>query len=120
MKNNMNMNDDKLNTGAIRQLLNRSLAQLDGRTLDGLRTAREHALQRHASARARSPLHATLSSYLLWHTPALRFASVLLVVGLIGSVGYYWQQSQDNSEDVDIAILTDDLPINYYTDTNTN
>ena len=109
-------NDYDLNPGAIRQLLNRSLAQLDQPTLDGLRSARQQALERHMLSYARSPVRAWIDAHIAGHAPAMRFASVLLVVGLLGGIGYYWQQSQDSNEDVDIAILTDDQPINYYSD----
>lgn len=44
----------------------------------------------------------------------LRFAAALLLIGLIGGAGYYWQQMYDNGDESDIAILTDDMPINYY------
>jgi hypothetical protein len=111
--------NENLNSGAIRELLNRSVAQLDQGTITKLRDAREHALQR-ASARARSPIAAWIgghihgNAFIRRHAIATGFAAALLVIGLIGGVGYYWQQMYNNNDEVDIAILTDDLPINYY------
>lgn len=103
--------NENLNPDTIRQLLNRSLDQLDQTTLSSLRRARAHALQRHAtgSAYGRWQLVATHNAAVAW------FAAVLLVIGLSGGVTYYWQQTQDNSE-IDLAILTDDMPIDVYTD----
>ncbi len=111
--------NENLNPDAIRQLLNRSLAQLDQDTLARLRDARQRALQR-ASVRARSPIrtwmatHVYGNAFVLRHAAATRIAAVLLIVGLIGGAGFYWQQMYDSSDETDIAILTDDLPINYY------
>ncbi len=108
-----------LNPDAIRQSLNGSLAQLDEDTLARLRAARQHALQR-ASDRARSPVrtwigkHVYGSAFVLRHAAAAKFATILLVIGLASGLGYYWEQIYDNSDEADIAILTDELPINYY------
>lgn len=103
--------NDNLNLDAVRQLLNRSLEQLDHPTLASLRNAREQALQRHTpdGIYGRWQLVATRNAAVAW------FAAVLLVIGLSGGVTYYWQQTQDNSE-IDLAILTDDMPIDVYTE----
>jgi hypothetical protein len=96
-----------LNIETIRQLLNRSVAQLDTKTLAGLSAAREQALLRHApdktGAHPMSPRHRM----------ATAFATLLVTVSLFGGVAYYWQQAQDNSE-ADLAILTDDMPVDVY------
>jgi hypothetical protein len=111
--------NENLDFKAIRQLLNRSLMQLDQSTLDKLQEARRHALQ-HASSYAPSMVLTWVDTHVLRHIPAKRhaaaawFAVALLVIGLLGGISYYWQQANDNSDEVDIAILTDDLPINYY------
>jgi Protein of unknown function (DUF3619) len=113
--------NENLDFKAIRQLLNRSLSQLDQTTLAELHAARRHALQ-HASFYAPSVVLTWVDTHVLRHIPARRhaaatwFAAALLVIGLLGGISYYWQQANDNSVDVDIAILTDDLPINYYVD----
>jgi hypothetical protein len=113
--------NENLDINAIRQLLNRSLSQLDQKTLAGLQGARRHALQ-YASVHTPSPVLAWVDTHLRRHMPARHhaaaawFAIALLVAGLLGGIGYYWQQANDNSDQVDIAILTDDLPISYYVD----
>lgn len=111
--------NEHMKPDAIRQLLNRSAAQLDQDTLARLREARQRALQR-AAERANSPLRGWIGAHLRGNAPirrhsiATRFAAALLLIGLIGGAGYYWQQMYDNSDESDIAILTDDMPINYY------
>jgi len=103
--------NENLNLDAIRQLLNRSLGQLDQPALASLRHAREQALQRHTpgGVYGRWQLVATRNAAVAW------FAAVLMVIGLSGGVTYYWQQTQDNSE-IDLAILTDDMPVDVYVD----
>lgn len=111
--------NENMNPDAIRQLLNRSAAQLDQDTLTRLRQARQRALQRAAEC-ADSPIRSWIRAHVhgnafVWrHALAMRVAAALLLIGLIGGAGYYWQQMYDNSDEADIAILTDDLPINYY------
>jgi len=102
---------DYLNSDAIRQLLNRSAGQLDPSTLAGLRQAREQALLRHAPVGAGSQTR--------WHFGAWRpaaatwVATLLLAVCLFGGITYYWQQTRDSSE-IDLAILTDEMPVDVY------
>ena len=96
-----------LNLETIRQLLNRSVAQLEPKTLAGLSAARERALLRHAPERT-GPRPMSSS-----HRMATAFATVLVTVSLFGGMAYYWQQTHDNSE-TDLAILTDDMPVDVY------
>ncbi len=95
-----------LNTDTIRQLLNRSAGQLPPSTLAGLRTAREQAIARHAPGRTSHSWLTTRSRRM-----AAAFATVLVTVSLFGGIAYYWQQ-QDS--DVDLAILTDEMPVDVY------
>ncbi len=101
--------NEYLNTDATRQLLNRSLAQLDPSTLAALRRAREEALARHAA-----------SEQAWWNfgrrrVAATWLATVLIMLSVFGGISYYWQQTHDNSE-TDLAILTDDMPAEVYVD----
>ncbi len=97
-----------MNTNEIRQLLNRSAGQLDQTTLAGLRKAREQAMRRHdPEAQGRWGWVGN------WrHSPVAIAATLLLTLSLVGGGVYYWE-ARDNS-DVDLAILTDDLPANLY------
>lgn len=101
---------ENLNIDAIRQLLNRSQAQLSEPTLAGLRNAREQALLRHAAG-----AHARWDFSPRRHAAATWIATLLLLVSLFGGITYYWQQTHDNS-DIDLAILTDDMPVDVYVD----
>lgn len=100
--------NNAMNTNDIRQLLNRSAGQLDPDTLARLRKAREQAMLRH-DPEARG--------HWAWvgnwrHAPAAWVATLLVTLSLVGGGIYYWEM-HDNS-DVDLAILTDDLPASLY------
>jgi hypothetical protein len=106
----------------IKQLLNRSLAQLDQSTLASLRASREQALGRYEVHSATLPLFAWAGEHTIWKASAPRHSGyywigvLLLVVSLFSSIAY-WQQTIDSDTSADdIAILTDDLPIQYYID----
>ena len=114
--------DEKWNPEPIKQLLNRSLAQLDQPTLARLRAARMHALNRYEARGAPLPLFAWAGGHVIWHASAHRhriyywIGTILLAASLFSGL-VYWQQAMDNDiSDVDIAILTDDLPLQYYLD----
>ncbi len=97
-----------LNTNETRQLLNRSLGQLDQTTLASLRKAREEALARHAAGEeARWKFGPRRRVAVTW------LATLLIMVSVFGGITYYWQQTHDNG-DTDVAILTDDMPVEVY------
>lgn len=109
------MNNNELNSDTIRELLDHSLQQIDMPALSRLRDARAAALRRHAQLQGR-PLQAWFNSHLTLSGPMARPAAwavaMLLAITLIGG-GYYWQ-NYDGSDDIDIAILTDELPLDNY------
>lgn len=110
----------KFQPAQIKQLLNRSLAQLDQPTLTRLRHARTQALARY-DARCTAPAfawagfghhHASDS-----HHKSHRWAAIVLLVALLFSCTAYWHHTTDHDlSDEDIAILTDDLPIEVFVD----
>jgi Protein of unknown function (DUF3619) len=100
--------NNHMNTNEIRQLLNRSAGQLSPDTLASLRKAREQAMHRHDP-----DAHARWMWVGNWrHSPAAWVATLVITLSLVGGGVYYWE-AHDNS-DVDLAILTDDLPANLY------
>jgi non-ribosomal peptide synthetase component F len=112
----------KLNTKEIKQLLNRSAAQLDNGTLDKLQSARRTALQ-YQQTEQQAPVLAWLTEHGVIHHHSAPFhkaynlgMAALLLALLVGGA-LYWQQSYDHDHsDIDIAILTDDLPVDMYVD----
>lgn len=112
----------KLNTHDIGRLLDRSVAQLDNSTLDKLQSARRTALQ-HQPVTKQAPVLAWLVQHgLIHHHPAqghkaLNIGLAALLAALLFSGALYWHQyyERDHS-DIDIAILTDDLPVDMYVD----
>lgn len=112
----------KLHTHEIGQLLNHSAAQLDENTLDKLQSARRTALQHQLTARQAPALawlhqHGLIHPHPAHHHKALNFGlAVLLAIALLGGA-LYWQHSYEHDHsDIDIAILTDDLPVDMYVD----
>jgi len=116
--------NQKLNTESIRQLLDRSSVRLDQPTVVKLRDAREQALARF-DARGTAPAFAPSFAWLGALTGSghgsqrshYYWAAAVLFAALLFSTTTYWHHvtEHDNSE-VDIAILTDDLPIDIYVD----
>lgn len=114
--------NQKFHPGQIKQLLNRSLARLDQPTLARLRDAREQALARY-DAHSAAPAFAWAS---LWtdrrhaadsHHKSHYLAAAVLLAAILFSGTAYWHHTVDHDvSDVDIAILTDDLPIEMYVD----
>ncbi len=113
--------NNNLRPEAVKQVLNRSLAQLDQPTLAQLREARLQALARYKAQHAMNPALAWISSHTGWHASSHHhkwhfwIAAVLLVACLLSGIAY-WQQAENDTSDVDIEILTDDLPIHVYVD----
>ena len=114
--------NQKIHPEQIKQLLNRSLAQLDQPTLVRLCDAREKALARY-DAHSAAPAFAWAN---LWtdhrhaadapHKSRYLAAAVLLAALLFSGTAYWHHTTDHDVSDVDIAILTDDLPIEVYVD----
>ncbi len=109
----------KIHTRDIGPLLDRSTAQLDHDTLDRLRDARRVALQ-HQRAAQQVPVLAWLHEHGLAHHhkhKSHHWGMIALLVIVLFSGVIYWQQAYEHDHsDIDIAILTDDLPVDMYVD----
>lgn len=111
----------KLNHEKIKHLLNRSVTRLDQPVLERLHNARTQALVRYEARRRASPIVAWAGSF-AWSaagTPQkthILAAAVLLAAVLFGAATYWNQVEDDALSELDIAILTDELPMHVYID----
>lgn len=111
----------QLNLEQVRQLLNRSAAQLDDTRLSALRQARNQALQRHteqvrALAVAGHGRSAGSFNPVMLHRFIMRVGAILLAAGLVSGIAYWYKSPVKDNSDVDIAILTGDLPLKVFVD----
>lgn len=108
--------NQKLNLEQTRQLLNSSLNRIEQPALTRLREARELALARH-DARASVPTFAWAGNwrFAVLHRKAGYFAAAALLAVILFGGASYWHHEHDVSE-IDVAILTDELPIEVYVD----
>jgi len=114
------MKKNELDHENIKQLLNHSVSQLERSALTRLHHAREQAMARYAS-RCEEPIFAR-AGHAVWHAFGSQhksrfWATTLLVAIILFSATAYWHQnSKSDTADIDIAILTGDLPIHFYVD----
>jgi len=114
---------DELDPGKIAQLLNQGARQLDAATISALVEARQKALKRHSE---RAPVFALAptSAYmparwtgrLIPHAAQLWIAAGLLVAVLIAGTSYWQHVQEQQIDETDLAILTDELPIEVFVD----
>jgi len=107
----------KLDLGKIAQLLTQSSRQLDTSTLSALADARNNALKKQL---VRSPAAALSTGRwthnLIPHSGQQWLATGLIVAILVFTAGY-WQHAQEQQiSELDVAILTDELPIEVFVD----
>jgi hypothetical protein len=108
----------KLSRQEIRSLLDRSADQLNRSALDGLHAARQHALQRQRASMSAwlgrdGALHGHLQ--LSQHSVGWIAAAVVTTLLLL-NLTYCYHSSEHDHGDIDIAILTDDMPVDVYVD----
>lgn len=108
----------RLNPHQVAKLLNQSSHQLDDNTLLALAKARNLSLQKQASGVSAAHVLATGKwswgpmSNMAPQWLATGFIAVVLVFG----IGFLQHQHEQQFSDVDVAILTDDLPIEIFVD----
>jgi hypothetical protein len=113
------MNEEIRKAYRIRQILNQGTEALDEKTADRLFEARQKALVGQRTA-AVGMLRLAGLGHLSTEMFSHRARTVLAVMALsIGAAGaYYWNNflQADENEEVDSALLADDLPVNAYLD----
>jgi hypothetical protein len=112
----------KIKTHSIKELLNTSTSQLAPATLEKLRGARSLALE-HQRTRRSAPVLAWLGHHTGHHesfhiSKTMGWAiAALFVVSLLSGASYWHSYTTEHEIcDVDISILTGDLPIHAYVD----
>jgi hypothetical protein len=113
----------ELNLDKIARLLDHSTRQLDGRVQSALNLARNNALERQ-SAYAPAFAHAGASSsgtarwthWLVPHSARQWIAAGVLAAALIGGAGAWHHAQEQQISELDVAILTDELPIEVFVD----
>jgi hypothetical protein len=114
--------NDTLNTREVGRLLSRSAEQLDQETLGKLQSARRTALNYQKKPQQAPVLswltqHGLISHHSSFGHKTLGFGiAMLLAVVLLGSVYYSRHTAERDHAEIDIAILTDDLPVSMYVD----
>ena len=108
---------DKLNPKRIAQMLNQGTWQIDTSILSALSDAREKALQKQTLRAAVFTLATGRWAHFLSPISNHQWVSAgLLAVMLIMGTGYWHNSQEQQIADLDVAILTDDLPIEVFVD----
>ena len=101
----------------IAGLLSRSADQLDDSVVSALRQARSVALQKQRVHEPVFSLNAIghRAHNLMPHSAHQWVAATIVLAAIVFGMANYWQNGQDR-QNLDIAILTDDLPIDVFVD----
>jgi hypothetical protein len=113
------MNEEFETAYKIRKVLNQGTEAMDAGMADRLFQARQKALANHRTVQAGALGLAGLghiSADLFLHRARTFAAITALAIGAGGA--YYWNnfQQADDNEEIDSALLADDLPVNAYLD----
>lgn len=112
------MNSNTNTPKAIAKLLTRAAQQLDDSTVSALHQARNIALERQSLSKPVFSLSTERGTRWLMPHSAHQWAAavILLVATIVGGVNY-WQNTQEHElVHLDVAILTDDLPLEVFVD----
>jgi len=112
----------KLNINDFRRLLDRSASDLSATTVDKLQAARRAALQ-HQQTKQPTLVHAWLAEHgIIGHHASHQHKALnwglatLLAVAMVGGISYWQITPERDHSTIDIAILTDELPVHMYVD----
>jgi hypothetical protein len=121
MTNKLTCNE--IDPAKIARLLTQSTRELDEGTLSALVSARQNAMKRQLVREpefALNPAYGRLSARWadgLIPQAAHPWIAVVLLIAIIFAGTSYWQHVQEQQiEELDVAILTDDLPIEVFVD----
>lgn len=109
--------DEKTQAERIARLLDSSLDRLSPAVLETLRSNRERALEHQ---RVRPPISGFGALTLRWplasHHQHLLALIPLLLLLLVGTLTYWKQSRPHDVSHIDMAILTDEMPIEVFVD----
>jgi len=106
----------KLTNKEIGRLLDQSANELDRATLNGLHAARQLALQNQRVSASNWVAHnGLLHGHLQFSARTFNWIIAAVVACLLVINLAYWSRTAEHDHsDIDIAILTDDLPVDTY------
>lgn len=112
------MDNKHLTTDSVRKILDHATDHLDKTTVARLHSARNRALAHQDARSAWLDRHGSLALAAdSRHGIPFWALSILLAAGLLLGTATYWQHATEHDHsDIDIAILTDDLPVDAYID----
>ena len=116
--NSPNNNPRDIAPERIARVLTRAAQQLDDDTVAALRRARNVALQRQSLSK---PVFALSTGHSIhWPIPHTihqwMAMAILLIAALAGGISYWHHAHEREMTHLDIAILTDDLPMEIFID----
>jgi hypothetical protein len=107
----------KMDPGKVAQILTQSSRQLDTSTLSALAEARQNALERQLVHSSTAVLNTGRWAHnLIPHSGQQWLATGLLVAIMMFSAGYWQHAQEQHISELDVAILTDELPIEVFVD----
>lgn len=109
---------DELKPEKIAHLLTQSTRHLDSGTLSALGNARRNALQRQSLGAPAYTLAPSRWAHLLVQIPTYQWVVSAGLIAAILAIGTgYWHHDQEQQiAELDVAILTDELPIEVFVD----
>lgn len=113
-----NNKSQEINPERVAQLLTRSTQQLDDNTAAALRRARNIALEKQLAGEPVIALNTGHSIH--WpvpHSIQQWVATVALLIAILaGGISYWHDEHEYDMSHLDVAILTDDLPLEVFID----
>lgn len=108
----------RLDPGKISRILDQSTQDLDDATVSALQQARAKALQRQAApARSLQLAGSGWTSVLVPHSTQQWITAGLLALVLASGASMWWQHNHHQQiVELDVEILTDELPIEIFLD----
>jgi len=108
----------KLDPDKITRILNQSIRKLDDETLSSLQQSRAKALQSQAApVRMLRFAGNNLTHSLLPHSARQWVTITMLALALAVGANLWWQHHHEQQiDELDVAILTDELPIELFID----